>query len=592
MENTHKKSIQKKSLLIAITLILSLGLAVYANSLDGKFIWDDEFLVEKNEYIKDSSNITKVFTENITVLGQRKWHFYRPLQILSYMVDYSFWKLDVRGYHLTNILLHILVALGIYWLISILFGDRLLSFFTSIFFIAHPIHAGPVSYISARANSMVAFFILLTIIFYIKSLHTKKPTMFFSMILSYIACLLSRELALILPAILLLYHYIFKKKIRPKEFLSILAITFVYILLRLTVLKAFLVHPAISTTLFERLPGFFVAITSYIRLLILPINLHMEYGMKLFSLTDPRVTIGLILLVLPLIYGFRKEKSNNLMLFSVLWFFIVLLPVSNLYPVNAYMSEGWLYVPSIGFFLLLAKGLSSLYRTEKLRILAIVLTIALLSFYSGRTIKENTYWKEPIAFYERILKYAPDSSRAHYNLGKIYYDIGNKEKAISAYKKAIEINPYHAKAYNNLGGAYYHLGKIKEAIPVLEKAIKLNPDYVKAYSNLASAYYSTGKKEESIAMFKKAIEINPGYIDAYYNLGVAYKNIGDNEEAIATYKKLLEINPNYVEAYFDLSVIYFHEKQYGLAIKYCDRIIKLGFKVSPEFLENLRPYRK
>ncbi|MFC1624175.1 tetratricopeptide repeat protein [Candidatus Omnitrophota bacterium] len=584
--------IQKKNLLISIALIAILGLAVYSNSLNGKFIWDDEFLVEKNVCIKDFSNIKKVIVENITVLEERKWSSYRPLQIFTYMIDYSLWKLDVRGYHLTNILLHILVALGIFWLVNILFKDTFLSFLSSIFFIVHPIHAGPTNYISARANSLAAIFMLLTLIFYIKSLHIKKPTLYLVMILSYIASLLSRELSLILPILLLLYHYIFKKKIKLKLFLSILVITFIYILTRLTILKTSFTPLVVSSTLLERLPGFFVAITSYIRLLFLPFDLHMEYGMKLFDLTDPRVTIGFLLFTLPLIYGFKTQKSNKLILFSALWFFVLLLPVSNLYPVNAYMSEGWLYLPSIGFFLLLGKGISHLYRTKRFRIFTIILTIALLSFYSSLTIKENTYWREPIAFYERTLRYAPDSARIHYNLGKLYYNIGNKEKAVSLYKKAIQIKPDYGEAYNNLGNAYYYVGKIKEAIPLFEKAIQLNPDYFKSYNNLAGAYYNIGKREESIALFKKAIKIKPRFIEAHYNLGAAYKDLGNNKEAISSYKKVLEIDPNYIEAYFDLSVVYFREEQYDLAIKYCDRVIKLGFKVSPDFLEKLKPHRK
>ncbi|MFC1624177.1 tetratricopeptide repeat protein [Candidatus Omnitrophota bacterium] len=570
------KHIQKKNLLISTALIIILGLSVYFGSLGGKFIWDDRYLVEDNVYIKNWHHIPKIFTKDIGAGSGRTYNFHRPLQTLSYMVDYSLWKLDVRGYHLTNILLHILVVLGIYWLVSILFKDSLLSFLTSIFFLVHPIHAGPVNYISARANSLVALFMLLAIIFYIKALDIKKPILFLSMILTYIAALLSRELALILPVLLLLYHYIFKKKIKPREFLSILTITFIYILLRFTVLKTSLVHPVIATTLFERLPGFFVAISSYIRLLILPFDLHMEYGMKLFDLTDPRVTIGLLLLTLSLIYGLRKEKSNNLILFSVSWFFIMLLPVSNLYPVNAYMSEGWLYVPSIGFFLLLAKVLSHLYRTERFRIFTIILTIGLLSFYSSLTIKENTHWREPIAFYKRTLKYAPDSPRVHNNLGNAYYNMGREEEAIALYKKALEIDPDNEEAYFNQGVIYDSTNRNKEAISSYKKAIEINPDYADAYHNLGVAYNSINRNKEAISSYKKAIEINPDHADAYNNLGVAYNSINRNAEAIASYKKAIEINPGHGMAYNNLGNACYNANKKEEAIASYKKALKIN----------------
>ena len=164
---------------------------------------------------------------------------------------------------------------------------------------------------------------------------------------------------------------------------------FIYIVLRLTVLRFLLPHISRSTTLFQRIPGFFVAITNYIRLLFLPLNLHMEYGAKLFYLTNPQAIIGILILSSLLIYAFRIRNSK-LTFFSISWFFVALLPLSNLYPINAYMAEHWLYLPSIGFFLLLSQGLNYLYTNKNLKVFTAILTITLLIFYSSLTIKQNT----------------------------------------------------------------------------------------------------------------------------------------------------------------------------------------------------------
>ncbi len=93
------------SLLIA--LIISLGFIVYSNSLNGKFIWDDELLITENQHIKDWGNLKIIFTEDIGAGSELETRFYRPLQMVTYLLDYSAWKLDARGYHLTNIFLHI-----------------------------------------------------------------------------------------------------------------------------------------------------------------------------------------------------------------------------------------------------------------------------------------------------------------------------------------------------------------------------------------------------------------------------------------------------------------------------------------------------
>ncbi|MBU1147116.1 MAG: tetratricopeptide repeat protein, partial [Candidatus Omnitrophica bacterium] len=443
-----------RPILIAIFLISIFGSTVYVNSLNNEFTWDDEWLVENNVHIRNWSNTTKIFMEDVGAGAGGKYHFYRPVQIFTYMIDYSLWKLNVRGYHFTSILLHILAALTIYWLINILFKDNLLSLCTSILFVVHPIHTEAVTYISGRSDSLATIFMLVCIIFYIKYLRRAGNKVYIFMIISYTLALLSKENSLILPALILLYTFAFKEKLKVKGFLPIVSIAFIFVLLRSTVLESLSFQTSYTTTLFQRIPGFFVAITNYIRLMFLPFNLHMEYGNKLFNLSNPKAMAGLLILVSLLIYAFRKKKANVLIFFSIFWFFIALLSVSNLYPINAYMAEHWMYLPSIGFFLILSKGLNYIYRTKNLRIFAVGLMIGLLAFYSYLTLRQNNYWKEPIAFYERILKYAPDSCKIYNNLGVAYMNLGNKKEAISSYKKAIEIDPDYSEAYNNLGVAY------------------------------------------------------------------------------------------------------------------------------------------
>ena len=621
-----KTPLKKAIVFASAILIIILGFTLYGNSLNGKFVCDDNLLVRDNIYIQNRSHIAKIFSKDIAAGAGEKCSSYRPLQMLSYMIDFSLWKLDVRGYHLSNILLHILAALSIYWLISILYdGDRALSLLTSILFLVHPIHTEAIAYISGRADPLATILMLLCFILYIKESSSKCISIYILMLLSYIFALLSRENSLVLPALLLLYHYSFKKKLQAKKFLPILSLAFIYILLRLTALRPLLPHISCSTIVLERIPGFFVALTNYTRLIFLPLNLHMEYGDKLFHLANPKAIAGILILSFLLIYAFRKRDTNRLVFFSISWFFLALLPASNLYPINAYIAEHWLYLPSIGLFLVLAKCLSFLYGRREFRIVAILSIIGLLIFYSFLTIRQNAYWREPLAFFERTLEYAPDSSRMYNDLGNVYDAINKKEEAVASYKKAIAINPDYAKSYNNLGVIYSDINKNEDAINLYKKAIAINPDYAEAYNNLGAIYKDIGKKEQAIASYKKAIAINPDYAKAYYNLGLICKDIGEseeaipllkkaieinpglveaynnlgfvyyainkNEEAIAILKKAIEINPNYTAAYNNLSIIYFHKKQYKLAIEYCDRAKELGF-TNLALLEALKPYRE
>ncbi|MFH0732158.1 MAG: tetratricopeptide repeat protein [Candidatus Omnitrophota bacterium] len=544
-----------KIVFLSVLLIAVLGIIVYANSLHGEFLWDDYHLVKDNTFIRDLSNITKYFTGSIGAGAQRAYHFYRPLQTLTYAIDYVFWKQDVTGYHLTNMLLHILTALSVYWLINVLFKDNLIALFTGLFFVAHPLHTEAVAYIAGRSDSLAAMFMFLCMVFYVKNAERKSASLRIIMALAYIAALLSKESAMFLPMPLLLYHYTFKKKINAIDFGSLLAIAISYIIVRATVLKGMLTDIINNTTIADRMPGFFVAIFNYIKLLLFPFGLHMEYAEKLFFWSDPKAFLGTLLVFLCVGFAFKKKKANNLIFFSILWFFLLLTPYSNIYPINAYMAEHWLYVPSVGFFLLIAYGFRLSYKIERFKYITIALIIGLLSFYSVLAIRQNVSWGNPFLFYNRLLKYVQDSETVYNNLGVLYAQKDDYQKAIEMFKKSIDIKFYYDDPYFNLGKSYKMLGRYKEAIDFYEKGLQ----YTK----------------------------NPVKLGTYYDMGEAYTNAGKYPQAISIYKKIIEVNPVDGHAFHNLSVIYLQKGERDLAMQYYNEAAKRGLN-DQALLESIR----
>lgn len=610
---------------IFIILIIILGFTIYSNSLNGAFIWDDTGLIKDNVYIKNWSGLSQVFTKNIWAGIGDISAVYRPLQMVTYIADHSLWKLDARGYHLTNILLHLSAALALYWFINVLFNSQILALFSSLLFIAHPVHVEAVSYISGRADPLVTIFILISFVFYLKFLQAKRKADWVVALLSFIFALLSREIALIFPVLVILYHYAFKKKFEIKQFWPLLGIAGIYIALRLIFMNTVLYDIPVETTFIQRLPGFLVAITNYTRILFWPSNLHMEYGNILFSFLAPKAIAGFGIILLLLICALRSKDSNRLVFFSIFWFILALLPVSNLYPINSYMAEHWLYLPSIGFFIILGKLFTSMYEKDKFRFIALGLLICLVSIYSCLTIKQNSYWRSESSFYKRTLKYAPWSSRAHNNLGlfysksgnknealkeyfkaiefnpgfayayrnlgDVYCDIGNSAQGIKMYLKAIQINPRYAEAYNNIGNTYISLGRNAEGVRYCQLALKFNNSLSAAYYNLGNAYYNLGEKDISMEMLKKSILLAPDYVEAYNDLASGYAQTGNIDEAIRLWNKCIKLSPDFAVAHFNLSVFYFKRKEYDLAIKHCDRVMALGGQVDARFLEELKPFR-
>jgi len=609
--------LKKRIALFSMLIIIMAGAFVYANSIHGKFLWDDEILIQDNKEIQSWSNLPRIFAENIGTGAGRDYNFYRPLHMLTLMVDYSLFKFDVEGYHLTNILFHILTALCIYILANLLFRHNALSLLTALLFVVHPIHTEVVTYISGRFDALSAFFMLLCIIFYIKNFKSSFMTIFLVSLCAILA-ILSKENALILPVLILLYHYIFGE-FNFKKFIPLVAIAIIYIILRMTVLYFPGSGFQTPNTLWDRMPGFFVAVTNYITLLILPFNLHMEHGDLLFKFSDPKALIGILILAFAAFCVFKFRKSNKLLTFAILWFFICLLPESNLYRINAYMNEHWLYLPSFGFFLLLGKYLCPLNENGKLRIFSLIACVALLSFYSFLTIKQNTYWKDPVSFYERTLKYAPFSSRLYNNLARQYEMSGRYKEAVELYKKAVKIAPDYAEAYNNLGvadadldlnleaidayktaikldpnlvgiysnlgNAYGRVGKTNEAIEVFLKALKIKPD-ASAYNNLALIYRGLGKDNEAIQTFQNALDLDPDNNTVYLNIANTYASIGKAQEAIAAFKKVTQLDPNNANSYNNIGYLLKNLGRYEEAIPYFENALKINPGI-PEAYENI-----
>ena len=545
-----------KFILLAVIIIAAAGVIVYINSIDNPFIWDDHVMIKSNPNIRHLSGVVDIFTRDsgYNIKGG-PFVLYRPAQMISYMTDYRLYRLNPRGYHVTNIILHIAMALGVFWLINLLFKDVLLSFGAALLFAVHPVHTEAVTYISGRADILAGLFMIISFISYIKY-KTSKNIFYYAMMLAlYILALFSKEYAVILPALFIMYCLVFKKEIRLKTIAPLFIIAFLFIALRLGV-TGFLREniPAVGA-FWQRMPGFFVSITGYIRLLLWPVNLHMEYGNRLFSFSDPKAIAGVILLAAMVIFCILRRKSAAIV-FSVSFFILAILPFSNIYPVNAYMAEHWLYLPSIGYFLLIVYALRSLSKIKGLTINAAGFFIGLVLVYASFTVSQNLHWKYPVNFYERTLTYAPDSVRLYNNLGSVYYEKGKFEEAVTAYKKALELNPSYYVAYNSLGAVYSAEKRCVDAVACYRKAIELNPAYANAYYNLGIVYSVTGDKDASVEAYRKAIELYPDYIEAYKNLGDIFVAMSRMDEAARVYERVLKVDPSLADVSNALGNIY------------------------------------
>ncbi len=538
-----------------ILLICVIAFVIYSPALRGPFVWDDELLIQNNPHVTSLDQAGRLFTEDVEATGGERSALYRPLMMTTFALDYGLWRLHPVGYHVVNVAWHIAVALMVFYLAFVLFEGAVPAFIASILFLVHPVHTEAVSYISGRSDPMSVLFLLGVLFLYIRR-PLSAAANFFAMVGAYAACLLSRESGLILPAFILLYHGAFKKKIDRFSFGGLLVVAAAYVVLRLTALDFLIPHAlAGKGSLLSRLPGFFAAFVQYLRLLVWPADLHMEYGTVIFRLTDPLALVGLLLLSATcglLVYAWRRSR---LIAFGIGWFLLGLLPFSNLFPINAYMAEHWLYLPSIGLFLIAAHVLHNLYQRPPLKKLALGLTAALVGFYGTVTFIHNKYWSDPIYFYERTFAFAPYSWRVANNLGTTYQEMEELDKAEEYLLKAIALKPDSAEAHNNLGIVYSRDGRFEEAFAYLNKALALDPEYAAAYRNLGNTYRRAERPEEATEAYQKALSLRPDYAMAYAGLGNLAHDAEDYGEAVRLYEKALAIDPGCVEAYNNLGVV-------------------------------------
>ena len=185
-------------------------------------------------------------------------------------------------------------------------------------------------------------------------------------------------------------------------------------------------------------------------------------------------------------------------------------------------------------------------------------------------------YQKAIDCFEKVIEINPNNAGAYNNLGNIFKSLGEKQKAKDCYKKAIEIEPNFAMAHNNLGVIFQDLNLNKKAMDCYEKAIEINPNYSKSYNNLGIVFQNTGEYQKAADCYKKAIEIDPNFKDTHFNLGAAFKRLDENHKAMDCYEKAITIDPNYTDAYYNTGLILQELGKNQKAIEYYEKVLALN----------------
>ena len=552
--------------LIVLSLFALITILVYANSLYSPFIWDDQYLIAENHFIKSFRYIPEIFKHHLYYSSAGVSNFYRPLQNLFLMVDYRLWKANPIGYHITNIIFHISCGFLIYLFINTLFKRRGVAFLVGLLFLVHPANSTVVNYIASRADSQATLFILLSLYLFVRYLRDAGQGFRYliASIASFVFALLSKEIAVILPFLLLLTMPFVtdRKRGTIKDSIPFFVILAIYGLLRLTVLNFASPSTVDAPSLYIRLltaPEAFVRLAG---LLFFPSHIHIEksipYSSGLFQLTT---IVSLVILAAMIGSIFWVKRYSRMALFGLSWFFLALLPMSNIVPINATMADHWLYLSSLGFFLCVVGGSADLIERSSPDIkrffkgLSLFLIAGALLTFSYLTVQQNNIWRDPLRFYQLALEHSPNSYRAHNEIGIIYLGQDRLDMAISEFKQAVALNPMFDQAYDNMGVAYDKKGDFDNAISQYKRALEINPNNPKIYNNLGNAYNKTNRLNDAEETYKKALRLAPDFKSVYNNLGVVYYKKRDYDAARRYWNKMLELEPGNADVMGNLKIL-------------------------------------
>lgn len=538
----------KKFNIAVLVLLVIVGFSIYGNSFSNKLFWDDDDVITNNSYIRDFSFLPEYFSQNLIAGAGQITNYWRPLLLLSFATDYHIFGLDPAGYHAVNLLWHILGAWLLFLLLERLSKKRWISAIVALIFLVHPLQTEAVTYVAGRADPMSTVFVLASALAYVLFRQKRGVKFIYLSALSFILSLLVKEQSIMLPALLFLIEacFFFDKKNWKKSLFALIpfaVISLLYIGARVTVLNF---NDILSGTDYSgvydsslkvRLLTFTYVFSKYIALLFAPLHLHMAYEVSPITSIWSGYVLSFALLAIVFVYIFIKNwKDNRLVSFGIAWFLILLLPRTNIISINRPLYEHWLYLPMAGFwlaFILLAgKAIERFGKNKKeaLNKIAIGILCAVLLFFSLLTILRNLDWRDPITFYEKNLRYTPNSYIQHNNLGMAYADAGQTDEAEKEYRRSLEISQVYPQVFYNLANVLAQQGKLDEARQYYYRAIGISPRFQAPYNNLLNmdilSRYSAGI-EKTLSIMKENFSERYYLVQSFYT----YYYLGDLEKA-------------------------------------------------------------
>jgi Tfp pilus assembly protein PilF len=580
-------------------LVAGLALACYVQTSGYALVWDDNLQIENNDRIRTFSNLGLAFKEQFwAFMGH--WHYYRPLQTVSYMVGYAIGGLSPAPYHWLNIILHIFTTLAGLWLGWELFHNARIAVWGAALFAAHPMHTESVAWSGAITDIGCGLLYFIAVASWLRSQEGRRRWLWLACsAVTFLAALLFKEMAATFPVLAIgldLMHDrgagIVKWQNRLVRWLSLVLVSVVYLAMRIGALGSF----APTAKLMPVGPADYVLTDVYfaglyLAKLLFPLG-HNAYRVFVpfsqLSVADWGLPVFLLAAWMWLTW---KVLNRDLRLsFLAGWTVFTLIPVLNIGSVGKNVfCERYLYIPSLGFCILLIALVVSLW-DERFRMEISAAGMVVVAVFAALTIQRNPVWRDNRTLLTMTLGVPPDVTKRHQDLGISYLRSGALESALSEFEEALRTEEqifirspenqyaaligistvhmqagrfdqawdYAAKAralYPERGDAFRILGTIRsaerkdgEAEELLSRCVALNPSDIAAQVNLGSVLLLRRNPSAAEDHFRRALELDPLSVPARLGLAFSLEQLGHRSDALASIREILARDPGNAEA--------------------------------------------
>lgn len=562
----------------AAAVLVLCTLAAYYPALHAGFIWDDDDYLTGNTTLRDLHGLRRIWLEPGAVPQ------YYPLVHTTFWIERHLWGLRPTGYHLSNILLHVISALLVWRLLSRLRMPG--AWLAAALFAAHPVQVESVAWITERKNVLMGFFYLAALYAYLRPLDWldgeagPRRRWYIVSLALFLGSLASKTVAASFPVTVLLLIWWKRGRLSYRDVLPLLPFFLAGAGMGLVTLWMEERHVGArgaewDLSLLERALVAGRAFWFYPRKLILPWPLSFVYprwsvnATALWQYAFPLAALGLYAALWRL-----RHRLGRGPLAAALFYGATLFPALgffNIYPMQyTFVADHYQYLAALGpitLFAWVAAGAAGRLRPaagsggkgaepgRPPRLREAGLALVLLLVLSGATWNRARVYRDLETLWLDTIEKSPTAWLAHHNLACVYLERRRFDLAIRNFEEAQRLQPGDEVALVSLGRACIMGGRPEEAVRWLEEALRVQPDRTETHNDLGHALFSLGRKEEAMVHFRRAVELDPTYASAHRNLANALVDEGNVDEAVTHLRKVLELQPEDAETMYRLALL-------------------------------------